>query len=144
MVFPSGYKWCEKRRNQKKLEEIKYGNCDISNWEGSDINPYKELNGFWLDSSLKISPFEQVKVLAKIFEGESSYDKKSIEILKKLCWCKKMKKNKYMERLALVQMEKHGLSVLLNRVNKDNTLLYISMTVHKKSVLQVVLLKKLL
>lgn len=42
-----------------------YGNKDISEWEGSNINSYEELNGFWLSSSLKISPLQQVKVLKK-------------------------------------------------------------------------------
>ncbi len=69
---------------KKELSELKYGNCDVSEWEGSMINPYKELNGFWLGSSLKISPYEQVKVLSKIFEGESFYDCESVEILKKI------------------------------------------------------------
>lgn len=69
---------------KKELSELKYGNCDVSEWEGSMINPYKELNGFWLGSSLKISPYEQVKVLSKIFEGESFYDSESIKILKKI------------------------------------------------------------
>ena len=55
----------------KMLEEFKnlqYGNCDISEWNGSNINPLENLNGFWLDSSLKISPLEQVEVLSRIFE----------------------------------------------------------------------------
>lgn len=69
---------------KKELSELKYGNCDVSEWEGSMINPYKELNGFWLGSSLKISPYEQVKVLSKIFEGESFYDCESVETLKKI------------------------------------------------------------
>lgn len=69
---------------KKELSELKYGNYDVSEWEGSMINPYKELNGFWLGSSLKISPYEQVKVLSKIFEGESFYDSESVEILKKI------------------------------------------------------------
>lgn len=69
---------------KKELGELKYGNCDVSEWEGSRINPYEELNGFWLGSSLKISPYEQVEVLSKIFEGKSFYDDESIEILKKI------------------------------------------------------------
>ncbi|MDK0837705.1 penicillin-binding transpeptidase domain-containing protein [Dorea formicigenerans] len=52
---------------KKELSELEYGNCDVSAWEGSNINPYKELNGFWLGSSLKISPYEQVGVLSKIW-----------------------------------------------------------------------------
>ena len=30
------------------LKEIQYGNCDISEWNGSETNPLPELNGFWL------------------------------------------------------------------------------------------------
>lgn len=41
---------------QMELDKLAYGNCDISEWEGSSINPYPELNGFWLASSLMISP----------------------------------------------------------------------------------------
>lgn len=73
-----------KEEVEKELNELEYGNCDVSEWEGSNINPYEELNGFWLDSSLKISPIEQVEVLSKIFEGESIYDSESIEILKRV------------------------------------------------------------
>lgn len=69
---------------KKELSELEYGNCDVSVWEGSNINPYKELNGFWLGSSLKISPYEQVQVLSKIFEGKSFYDSQNVEILKKV------------------------------------------------------------
>ena len=69
---------------KKELSELEYGNCDVSAREGSNINPYKELNGFWLGSSLKISPYEQVGVLSKIFEGKSFYDSQNVEILKKI------------------------------------------------------------
>ena len=69
---------------KKELSELEYGNSDVSAWEGSNINPYKELNGFWLGSSLKISPYEQVGVLSKIFEGKSFYDSQNVEILKKI------------------------------------------------------------
>jgi len=69
---------------QNELNELDYGNQDISEWGGSNINPYEELNGFWLNSSLKISPFEQVKVLSKIFEGESIYSSQEVEILKEI------------------------------------------------------------
>lgn len=69
---------------QEELNELQYGNCDVSEWNGSNINPTKKLNGFWLDSSLKISPLEQVKVLEKIFEGRSRYDSGNIEILKRI------------------------------------------------------------
>lgn len=67
---------------QAVLDELNYGNCDISEWDGSGINPLPELNGFWLASSLKISPREQVEVLAKIFEGKTEFEQNDIEILK--------------------------------------------------------------
>lgn len=69
---------------QEELNDLSYGNCDISEWGGSNINPMEKLNGFWLDSSLKISPLEQVEVLKRIFEGESHYDSSNIEILKRI------------------------------------------------------------
>ncbi|GAA0795265.1 hypothetical protein GCM10008910_13810 [Faecalicatena orotica] len=69
---------------QEEINNLQYGNCDISEWDGSNINPMKNLNGFWLDSSLKISPLEQVKVLEKIFEGQSNYDSSNVEILKSI------------------------------------------------------------
>lgn len=69
---------------QKELQELSYGNCDISEWNGGDINPMAMLNGFWLDSSLRISPLEQVKILEKIFEGQSGYDRENIAVLKQI------------------------------------------------------------
>lgn len=69
---------------QEELDALSYGNCDISQWEGSGVNGQSELNGFWLDSSLKISPLEQVQVLAEIFEGQSGYGQRNVEILKEL------------------------------------------------------------
>lgn len=69
---------------QQELNELQYGNRDISEWNGSNINPMEKLNGFWLGSSLRISPLEQVEVLVKIFEGESDYDSGNIEILKRI------------------------------------------------------------
>ncbi len=73
--------------SEKVLPEagtLESGNCDISEWNGSNINPLENLNGFWLDSSLKISPLEQVEVLSRIFEGHSDYDSRNIEILKRI------------------------------------------------------------
>lgn len=69
---------------QNELIQLGYGNCDISEWDGSDVNPMPDLNGFWLGSSLKISPYEQVQVLKKIFEGESIYSDEDISILKSI------------------------------------------------------------
>lgn len=42
------------------------------------------MNGFWLNSSLKISPSGQVRILARIFEGKTIYSDKSIDVLKNI------------------------------------------------------------
>jgi len=69
---------------KKGLEEIGYGNCDISEWNGSGLAPTEDTNGFWLGSSLEISPLEVVNVTSKIFEGKSRYSKENIAILKNI------------------------------------------------------------
>lgn len=69
---------------QKELTALNYGNCDISEWNGSLTNTLPELNGFWLDSSLKISPIEQVDILRSIIEGKSIYTSDEINILKNI------------------------------------------------------------
>lgn len=67
---------------QKELAALNYGNCDCSEWEGNSSSSISGLNGFWLDSSLKISPQEQVEILRDIFEGRTVYSQKEISILK--------------------------------------------------------------
>lgn len=55
---------------QAYIDEMNYGNRDISDWQG-DLNegePLTDLKGFWLESSLKISPKEQIQVLQRIME----------------------------------------------------------------------------
>lgn len=55
---------------QAHIDEMNYGNRDISDWQG-DLNegePLTDLKGFWLESSLKISPKEQIQVLRRIME----------------------------------------------------------------------------
>lgn len=49
-----------------------------------------QMNGFWLESSLKISPKEQVKVLADIFNGKTGFTKDNIEILKEVMLTQKV------------------------------------------------------
>lgn len=68
------------------LKEIQYGNCDISEWNGSATNPLPELNGFWLESSLKISPKQQVVALDYIFGRENNFNAENLEELKKLMY----------------------------------------------------------
>lgn len=69
---------------QVVLNKLSYGNCDISEWEGSGVNPMPELNGFWLSSSLLISPKEQVDVLWTLFEEGDGFDSENIALLKQL------------------------------------------------------------
>lgn len=76
------------------LEELDYGNCDTSQWEGSDFNNNALIDGFWLESSLMISPQEQVDVLFRIFEGKTEIDKNNISELKKMMY-KEDKDNNY-------------------------------------------------
>ena len=60
---------------QDAVEAIGYGNCDLSDWEGrlNTNNSNPALTGFWIESSLKISPREQTEVLERIFGGDSEY-----------------------------------------------------------------------
>lgn len=74
-------------KTQLELNNLQYGNCDVSEWNGSGINPMKELNGFWLGSSLKISPMEQVQVMKKIFGNDSIYNETKISILQNVMLC---------------------------------------------------------
>ncbi len=64
-----------KDRMQEELNRLQYGNCDISDWEGrlNTNNNNRALTGFWLESSLLISPIEQVEVMERIFGENSDY-----------------------------------------------------------------------
>jgi len=67
------------------LTTLSYGNGDISQWTGSNTHSdYSELNGFWLESSLLISPREQVDTLFRIFEDETDIREDYIHILKEI------------------------------------------------------------
>ena len=68
------------------LKEIQYGNCDISEWNGSGMNPLPELNGFWLESSLKISPKQQVDSLNYIFGSDDHFNADNLEELKSIMY----------------------------------------------------------
>lgn len=72
------------REIQKWLDKLEYGNCDISEWEGNGMNSLPALNGFWLESSLEISPKEQVDIITEIFEGKTDFAQKNIAILKEV------------------------------------------------------------
>lgn len=60
---------------QATLNMLHYGNCDITDWEGhlNSNNQNPALTGFWIESSLKISPREQVSVMERIFGSSSEY-----------------------------------------------------------------------
>lgn len=73
-------------RMQKELKSLLYGNFDISDWEGklNTNNSNPALTGFWIESSLKISPKEQTEVLECIFRKNSSYSPETQKELKKV------------------------------------------------------------
>ena len=60
------------------LQRLQYGNCDISVWNSNGHNV------FWIESSLLISPVEQIGVLRKIFSESSPFAPEHVAMLK-LC-----------------------------------------------------------
>lgn len=75
-----------KETMQKELNRLCYGNCDISDWEGflNTNNNNRALTGFWIESSLKISPKEQVEVMERIFDEHSIYSQETQDKLKQV------------------------------------------------------------
>ena len=71
---------------QKELNKLQYGNCDISDWEGrlNTNSNNRKLTGFWIESSLMISPKEQVEVMERIFGENSDYSEKTQNELKQV------------------------------------------------------------
>ncbi|MCI9569032.1 MAG: class D beta-lactamase [Lachnospiraceae bacterium] len=71
---------------QDVLDTLRYGNCDISDWAGlqniNNRNP--ALTGFWIESSLKISPREQTEILNRIFGSTSGYSADTRAILEEV------------------------------------------------------------
>lgn len=80
-AFKKSYVWyfekvmslLERDYVQKTLENIGYGNTNLSVWEENNHNK------FWIASSLKISSLEQVEVLSKLFEDDRYFTKNVIE-----------------------------------------------------------------
>lgn len=70
------------------LDKLDYGNQDISHWAGSGINKDSEgnvlpdINGFWLESSLLISPRQQTEVMYKIFAKNQVFREENLELVK--------------------------------------------------------------
>ena len=79
---------------QKELDNLQYGNCDISDWKGklNTNNNNRALTGFWIESSLMISPKEQVEVMERIFGEDSVYSEKTQKELKQIMLISKQKK----------------------------------------------------
>ena len=71
---------------QRELDKLQYGNCDISDWEGrlNTNNSNRALTGFWIESSLLISPKEQVEVMERIFGNNSVYSEETQSELKQV------------------------------------------------------------
>ena len=71
---------------RKELNKLAYGNCDISDWEGelNTNNNNRALTGFWIESSLTISPKEQTEVMERIFGEDSFYSMASRNALKEV------------------------------------------------------------
>ncbi len=71
---------------QEELNKLLYGNCDISDWEGrlNTNNNNRALTGFWIESSLAISPKEQTEVMERIFGGDSIYSEETKRQLKEV------------------------------------------------------------
>ena len=75
-----------KETMQEELDRLLYGNCDISDWEGhlntNNSNPV--LTGFWIESSLLISPKEQTEVMERIFGDHTEYSEETLDQLKQV------------------------------------------------------------
>ena len=71
---------------QEELNRLRYGNCDISDWEGrvNTNNSNPALTGFWIESSLLISPKEQAEVMERIFGVHTEYTEETLERLKRV------------------------------------------------------------
>lgn len=71
---------------QRELNRLQYGNCDISDWRGklNNNNNNPALTGFWIESSLLVSPKEQTEVIERIFGDNTTYSKKTRNQLKQV------------------------------------------------------------
>lgn len=71
---------------QEELNKLQYGNCDVSDWEGrlNTNNSNPATTGFWIESSLAISPKEQVEVMERIFGENGDYSQESQNQLKQV------------------------------------------------------------
>lgn len=84
----------DRKTMQEQLDKLQYGNCDISDWKGklNKNNNNRALTGFWIESSLKISPKEQAEVMERIFGERSVYSKETQVELRQVMLAKRNKK----------------------------------------------------
>lgn len=71
---------------QEELNKLQYGNCDISDWSGqlNTNNNNPTLTGFWIESSLLISPKEQTEAMERIFGDNTNYSEETRNRLKQV------------------------------------------------------------
>ncbi|RDY26272.1 class D beta-lactamase [Romboutsia weinsteinii] len=114
----------DKEYVQNKLTDLKYGNSDISDW-----NEYGH-NTFWISSSLKISPLEQIKVLETIFEGKSSFEPKHVDLVKDFML---VESNKNYSVYGKTGSAKHTNSWFTGFIEKDDKRTYFAVRIDDKS-----------
>lgn len=61
-------------RMQKFIDEVGYGNKVIG----------EEIDMFWIDGSLKISPDEQLEFVTRLYNDELPFDKENMQLVKKM------------------------------------------------------------
>ena len=67
-----------RRIGEEKMQEY----ITASHYDNEDISG--GINLFWLEGGLRISPDEQIEFLKKIYNNETSFSKRSVDILKKI------------------------------------------------------------
>ena len=100
---------------QEYIDKIEYGNKDISGG----------IDRFWLQSSIKISPMEQIDLLRKFYNDELPFKKENVAIVKKIMILSNengtvfrgktgsgMKDNKYINGWFVGYVEKEGKAYL--------------------------------
>lgn len=103
-----------KESMQSYIDQLDYGNKDISDWAGvqNTNETLLDLKGFWIESSLKISPIEQTQVIHRIFANlKQNHNDKITNEMKQIMLAGENKK------LGLKIYGKTG----FGRVNGENT-----------------------
>lgn len=67
-----------------------------------------DVDKFWLDGTFKVSPFEQMKFLTKMYSNDLPFSKKNISLVKELMVYEKAPKYTFMAKDAVSLAEKHG------------------------------------